>query len=44
MHGDAVTITSGQWESLTDGYYGIPKRDLIAGLPVLLERGELQIR
>jgi len=38
-----VTITSGQRESLTDGYYGIPKRDLIVGLQVLLQQGELQI-
>lgn len=38
-----VTITSGDAESMSDGYYRIPKRDLIAGLQVLLQRGELQI-
>src|SRR5580658_6377196 len=38
-----AVITSGQRESLIDGYYGIPKRDLIVGLQVLLQRGSLQI-
>src|ERR1700677_3663189 len=38
-----AVITSGQRESLCDGYYGIPKRDLIIGLQVLLQRGSLQI-
>ena len=38
-----AVITSGQRESLCEGYYGIPKRDLIVGLQVLLQRGSLQI-
>jgi len=38
-----AVITSGQRESLCDGYYGIPKRDLIVGLQVLLQQGCLQI-
>jgi len=38
-----VTITSGQRESYSDGYYGIPKRDLVVGLQLLLQRGGLQI-
>lgn len=39
----AAVITAGQRESSSDGYCGIPKRDLIIGLQVLLQRGELQI-
>jgi hypothetical protein len=38
-----AVITSGQRETLIDGYYGIPKRDLMVGLQVLLQQGELQI-
>ena len=38
-----AVITSGQRETQSDGYYGIPKRDLMVGLQVLLQRGELQI-
>jgi len=38
-----AVITSGQRESLCDGYYGIPKRDLIVGLQVLLQQGNLHI-
>jgi hypothetical protein len=38
-----AVITSGQQESRNDGYYGIPKRDLMVGLQVVLQRGELQI-
>jgi hypothetical protein len=38
-----VTITSGQMESVDQGYYRVPKRDLIVGLQVLLQRGGLQI-
>jgi hypothetical protein len=38
-----AVITSGQRESLCDGYYGIPKRDLIVGLQVLLQQGRLYI-
>ena len=36
-------ITGGAAESLSKGYYGVPKRDLITGLQVLLQRGALQI-
>src|SRR5580700_2143966 len=38
-----AVITAGQRETQSDGYYGIPKRDLMVGLQVLLQRGELQI-
>ena len=36
-------FTSGAAESLNKGYYGVPKRDLVTGLQVLLQRGGLQI-
>jgi hypothetical protein len=36
-------ITSGDTETVGDGYYRIPKRDLIIGLQVLLQREALQI-
>jgi hypothetical protein len=36
-------ITSGHSESYSDGYYGVPKRDLIVGLQILLQRGGMQI-
>ena len=38
-----VTITSGQTETTDQGFYRVPKRDLIIGLQVLLQRGGLQI-
>ena len=38
-----VNITSGASETRTDGYYGVPKRDLVTGLQVLLQSGGLQI-
>jgi len=38
-----VIITPGAVESLSKGYYGVPKRDLVTGLQVLLQRGALQI-
>jgi len=38
-----VTITGGDHEHRQDGGWGVPRRDLIAGLQVLLERGELRI-
>ena len=38
-----VTITSGQVETREQGFYRVPKRDLIVGLQVLLQRGGLQI-
>lgn len=39
----ATTITSGGRETTTNGYTGIPKRDLIVGLQVLLQTGGLKI-
>jgi hypothetical protein len=39
----AVSITAGERESYSDGYYRVPKRDLVTGLQVLLQRGALQI-
>jgi len=39
----AAVITGGDGETLRAGYYGVPKRDLIVGLQVLLQRGALQI-
>jgi hypothetical protein len=38
-----VTITSGQMETREQGFYRVPKRDLIIGLQVLLQRRGLQI-
>jgi hypothetical protein len=38
-----VTITGGQVETQEQGFYRVPKRDLIIGLQVLLQRGGLQI-
>jgi hypothetical protein len=38
-----VTITSGMMETTDQGFYRVPKRDLIIGLQVLLQRGALQI-
>jgi hypothetical protein len=39
----AVNITGGQKQTYEGGYYGVPKRDLILGLQVLLQRGLLRI-
>ena len=39
----AVTITGGERESQSGGVWSVPKRDLIAGVQVLLEQGELRI-
>src|ERR1017187_5844455 len=36
-------ITSGGLETVDQGYYKVPKRDLIVGLQVLLQQRELQI-
>ncbi len=36
-------ITAGSAEGLHEGYYRVPKRDLIVGLQVLFQRGGLQI-
>jgi hypothetical protein len=36
-------ITAGHRETQSDGYYHVPKRDLIVGLQVLLQRGGLRI-
>jgi hypothetical protein len=38
-----VNITSGLKETHEGGYYGVPKRDLILGLQVLLQRKVLRI-
>jgi hypothetical protein len=38
-----VEITSGTLERHADGHYRVPKRDLIVGVQVLLQRRELQI-
>jgi hypothetical protein len=38
-----VWVTGGAQEGRIDGYYGVPKRDLIIGLQVLLQTGKLQI-
>ena len=39
----AVTITSGDREHHTGRVWYVPKRDLMAGVEVMLERGELRI-
>ena len=39
----AVRITSGEREQQHGNSWNVPKRDLIAGVQVLLERGELKI-
>jgi hypothetical protein len=38
-----VNITGGAAESRGRGYYGVPKRDLVTGVQVLLQCGGLQI-
>jgi hypothetical protein len=38
-----VNITGGFVEHRDDGYYYVPKRDLIVGLQVLLQQGRLNI-
>ncbi len=38
-----VMITGGNFENSEGGYYCVPKRDLITGLQVILERGGLKI-
>jgi hypothetical protein len=38
-----VMVTGGGAESEKDGYYRVPKRDLITGLQVLLQTGALKI-
>ena len=38
-----VLITAGERESLDQGWYRVPKRDLIVGLQVLLQREELEV-
>ena len=38
-----VNITGGAAESRSRGYYGVPKRDLVTGMQVLLQSGGLQI-
>ena len=39
----AVSITGGERENQSGSGWNVPKRDLIAGVQVLLERGELRI-
>ncbi len=39
----AVTISAGERESFVGGMHSVPKRDLIAGVQVLLEQGEMKI-
>jgi hypothetical protein len=39
----AVTITGGEREGQSNGRWNVPKRDLVGGVQVLLERGELRI-
>src|ERR1035441_5309468 len=34
-----VTITGGQTETMDQGFYRVPKRDLIIGLQLVLQRG-----
>ena len=36
-------VTAGQMETFDDGYYKVPKRDLIIGLQCLLQRKTLRI-
>ena len=38
-----VLITGGDMETYANGHYRVPKRDLIVGLQLLLQRRELQI-
>ena len=38
-----VVITAGNGETQVNGYYGVPKRDLIIGLQVMLQQRKLQI-
>ena len=38
-----VTITAGDMESSSGGYWRVPKRDLIVGLQLIIQRGELHI-
>jgi hypothetical protein len=38
-----VNITGGASESRNGAYYGVPKRDLVTGMQVLLQSGGLQI-
>ena len=38
-----VLITGGDLEKLAEGYYRVPKRDLVVGLQVLLQRRGLKI-
>jgi len=38
-----AVVTNGERETRADGYFRVPKRDLIIGLQVLLQRGGLRI-
>jgi phage FluMu gp28-like protein len=39
----AVTISSGERESFIGGMWSVPKRDLMSGVQVMLEQGEIRI-
>jgi hypothetical protein len=39
----AVTITGGDAEGQSDGYHRVPKRDLIVGLQLAMQKGDIQI-
>jgi hypothetical protein len=36
-------VTGGLGESQADGYFRVPKRDLIVGLQVMMQAGDLQV-
>src|SRR5271157_3358655 len=38
-----VLVTSGEKETSHEGVYGVPKKDLIVGLQVMLQMGELEV-
>jgi hypothetical protein len=38
-----VMVTAGAAESSSDGYFGVPKRDLITGLQAMVQSGELKV-
>ena len=38
-----AVITGGHAEGHADGFYRVPKRELLAGLQVMLQSGELRI-
>ena len=38
---EPVILTGGEWASQADGFWFVPKQDLVAGLRVMLEKREL---